>query len=82
MKSLIAYLGNQQFPRLRIGIGRGERQAIDHVLAPFTPEESASLAPILASALDGIELWLGPDPLAAVHHINTSKGPVPIPPPL
>ena len=58
MKSLIHSLGGQDFPRLRIGIGRGEREAIDHVLSPFTPEEFDRLNEIIAAAADGVEQWL------------------------
>ncbi len=39
-KSLIASLGTQEYPRLKIGIGRTAKDAtIDHVLGPFRPDE-------------------------------------------
>lgn len=50
MKSLISHLGTQDFPRLRLGIGKtdGNKDTIAHVLGKFTPEE----APIVQKSLD------------------------------
>jgi PTH1 family peptidyl-tRNA hydrolase len=49
MKSLIAHLGTQNFPRLRIGIGKSDqKEMISHVLGLFAPHERA----IVESALD------------------------------
>jgi len=70
MKSLIERLGGQDFPRLRIGIGRGEREAIDHVLSPFKPDEFELLARIIAAAADGVEQWLTGDFQTAASSVN------------
>lgn len=43
LKSIIQELGTEQFPRLRIGIGRPERGAVGHVLGRFTPDETKRL---------------------------------------
>lgn len=49
MKSLIAHLGTQNFPRLRIGIGKSDqKETISHVLGQFAPQER----PIIESVLD------------------------------
>ncbi|MFM7180137.1 MAG: aminoacyl-tRNA hydrolase [Verrucomicrobiales bacterium] len=52
LKSLIQHLGGQEFPRLRLGVGRPEgiRDASDHVLGKFSPDEQAELAKILDRA--------------------------------
>jgi PTH1 family peptidyl-tRNA hydrolase len=52
LKSLIQHLGGQDFPRLRLGVGRpgDARDASDHVLGKFSPEEQAGLAIILDRA--------------------------------
>lgn len=48
MKSLIAHLGTEKFPRLRIGIGvPGQKSMVGHVLGKFSPEE----APLLQESL-------------------------------
>ncbi|MEM1310777.1 MAG: aminoacyl-tRNA hydrolase [Cyanobacteria bacterium P01_D01_bin.71] len=54
MKSIIAHLGTQEFPRLRIGIGSiqragdRDRAVVAHVLGKFASDE----APIVNQALD------------------------------
>lgn len=59
MESIIAALGSQDFPRLRVGIGRpeGETGAINHVLGSFLPSEQGKLDEAVArisQALDCI----------------------------
>ncbi|PSB34389.1 aminoacyl-tRNA hydrolase [Stenomitos frigidus] len=63
MKSAIAHLGTQAFPRLRIGIGsakdvdrRGD--AIGHVLGRFSPKESEVMAEVLHVVVGAVELSL------------------------
>lgn len=63
MRSLIAHLGTQDFPRLRLGIGNprqagGEKDAIPHVLGKFSPAEDAILAEVLELATGAIETSL------------------------
>jgi PTH1 family peptidyl-tRNA hydrolase len=65
MKHIIQQLGNSDFPRLRLGVGRayGSKQAADYVLKPFSKEEREFLAvyidraaeAALAFITDGIE---------------------------
>lgn len=42
-KSLIHSLRTDEYPRLKIGIGSGEDDAIDHVLGDFTREERVAI---------------------------------------
>jgi peptidyl-tRNA hydrolase, PTH1 family len=60
MKSIIAHLGSQEFPRLRIGIGKsdGDKETISHVLGKFAPEEFKTIDEILYISLKAIELGL------------------------
>lgn len=49
MKSLIAHLGTEKFPRLRVGISApGQKNMVGHVLGKFAPDER----PLLEEALD------------------------------
>ena len=49
MKSLIAHLGTEKFPRLRVGISApGLKKMVGHVLGKFAPDER----PLLEEALD------------------------------
>jgi PTH1 family peptidyl-tRNA hydrolase len=54
MSSIIERLGTQEFPRLRIGIGRppGRMDPADYVLQDFSKEEMKSLSEILDHAAD------------------------------
>jgi PTH1 family peptidyl-tRNA hydrolase len=56
MQSIIEQLGNEGFPRLRIGIGRppGRRTAASYVLDDFSSEETEFLQVILDRAVDAI----------------------------
>jgi peptidyl-tRNA hydrolase, PTH1 family len=60
MKSAIAHLGTDNFPRLRIGIAKSapERDTISHVLGKFSPEETKVISEVLQFAVDAVEIAL------------------------
>lgn len=60
LKSIIADLGTQKFPRLRMGIGPLPEgwQAENFVLGRFRPEERAALGEMIEKAADCVECWL------------------------
>jgi len=60
MKSAIAHLGTQNFPRLRIGIGKSsqDKGTISHVLGKFSAQETESISKILELVVDSVELAL------------------------
>jgi len=60
MSSIIQQLGTQNFPRLRLGVGRsfGSKQAADYVLKPFSREESERLASYLDRATEAVLTYL------------------------
>jgi len=64
MKSAIAHLGTQDFPRLRIGIGAPkpatpeQKDTVSHVLGRFSPDEQKLLEEIMRLAEGAIELSL------------------------
>lgn len=73
LKSLIAAFGDD-FPRLRIGIGRdATSEAIDRVLGAFTPEEEGRLKPIVDACVRGIHFWLDDTPVTAINFVNSYK---------
>jgi len=52
-KSLIQSLGTQDYPRIKIGIGKGTKgETIDHVLSTFTPDEKDVIEPAIRDAAD------------------------------
>jgi len=74
LKSVIAALGSQEFPRLRIGIGRSKGDAIDHVIGAFGKDEEAQLPGIVERAATGIERFLREGIDAAIATINAFGG--------
>lgn len=70
LKSLIEVFG-PDFPRLRVGIGRGHAgDAIDRVLSDFSEEEKRELPAIIDRAVEGIEIWLHDGIAAAMNVVN------------
>jgi PTH1 family peptidyl-tRNA hydrolase len=72
MKSIIARVGTENFPRLRIGIGRppGRMDPVDYVLQPFSKADLALMDPAYDRAVDGIERWLRDDIDRVMNVIN------------
>lgn len=63
MKSTIAHLGGQNFPRLRIGIGlprhgEAQKETIGHVLGKFAPDELSLVQKVINLAVETIEYGL------------------------
>ena len=74
MRSIIEALGSEEFPRLRIGIGRprhGDPQ--DYVLSDFTPDESILMEGVYERAVNAIELFIAEGIVAAMNKCNTSS---------
>jgi len=59
LKSVVQQLGTTDFPRLRVGIGRGDRRRdlADFVLARFEPAEQAVLEDVVTRAADAAEMF-------------------------
>ena len=59
LKSVIERLGTTDFPRLRLGVGRGDgrRDLADHVLAKFERGEQAELEALITRAADAAEMF-------------------------
>ncbi len=57
IKSIIAELGSQEFPRVKIGVGakaHPEQDLADHVLSTFSAQEEKALAISLQNAADAV----------------------------
>ena len=73
--SIIARLGTQEFPRIRVGIGRPQEtagyEAIGHVLGEFSAAERPILNETLDRACDAIDCVLANRMGAAMNLYNT-----------
>ena len=72
LKSIIGSLGTEGFPRLRIGVGRGDmrRDLADHVLARFDAEERPVIDDAVARAADATELFIAEGSSGAMNRYN------------
>ena len=59
LKSVIERLGTTEFPRLRLGVGRGDtrRDLADHVLSKFEADERSALEEFITRAADAAEMF-------------------------
>jgi len=75
LKSIIGSLGTDAFPRLRIGVGRGEtrRDLADHVLAKFDADERSVIDDAIARASDACEAFIDDGVAVAMNKFNGKK---------
>lgn len=74
MQSIIERLGSQDFPRLRLGIGRppGRMDAANYVLQEFHPGEKELLSTTLDRAVDAILTFVSEDLVTAMNRYNAA----------
>lgn len=71
LKSIVQHCGGPGFARLRVGIGRPERGAVEsHVLSDFSSEEGAALEDVLNDATRAVEAVLAEGLSAAMNAVN------------
>ncbi len=70
LKSIIEEMRNEQFSRLRVGIGEPGDNAIDHVLSQFNRSEKARMNELLDAAADAVEAWAREGTNKAANHFN------------
>ena len=60
LRSIAEALGSIEYPRLRVGVGRGDarRDLADHVTAEFEPDERPGIVVAIARAADAVETWI------------------------
>lgn len=76
MRSIIEHLGGQDFPRLRIGVGRppGRMDPAAYVLQDFSADEEPLRGEALERAVMAIETWLREGIEAAMEQYNRRPG--------
>ncbi len=74
MESIIAHLGSEDFPRIRVGINPGqdteELKTPDYVLSDFTSEEKVIVAEMHAKVADAIYCILAEGIATAMNKFN------------
>jgi PTH1 family peptidyl-tRNA hydrolase len=79
LRSIVAEMGTQKIPRLRVGIGEPgqSRDARDHVLSRFSEQERRELDMILDAAADAVEDWATVGAARAANRWNAWSLPTP-----
>ena len=71
LKSIRDSLGTDQFPRLRIGVGGGERKHLSpHVLGRFTADEEKIIEAAIEKAVEAVEVFVAEGSSAAMNKYN------------
>jgi PTH1 family peptidyl-tRNA hydrolase len=72
LKSVIASLGSDAFPRLRIGVGRGDtrRDLADHVLGKIEAAHRPTIEEAVRRAADAAEMFITDGILAVMNTFN------------
>jgi PTH1 family peptidyl-tRNA hydrolase len=73
MRSIIAHLRTQDFPRIRVGIGHPSHernQVISHVLTSFSADESPTIAKTVERVVEAVDYLLTEDITAAMNQFN------------
>lgn len=74
MRSIIAALGRDDFPRLRVGVRGGEYEHLrDYVLDEFSPEELPLVDRSIARAVDALVLFCRGDLRRAMNEFNRDE---------
>ncbi|HEX8917695.1 MAG TPA: aminoacyl-tRNA hydrolase [Chloroflexota bacterium] len=70
LDSIIRELGSNQFPRLRVGVGRPRHSAVSHVLSRFEPDEVEKLPSVIAVCSEAVLTALTDGLDAAMNRYN------------
>ena len=75
MKSILYHVGDENFPRLRIGIGRPLPgwTVVKHVLAPFSEEDAPKIREAIAYLLPALECVVTDSVDLAMNRYNPKK---------
>lgn len=75
LKSVIQHLGTQAFPRMRVGVGRGDdrRDLSDHVLGRFEAGERDIVSAAVLRAADATEMFLSDGIERAMSAFNAAE---------
>ena len=79
LKNIIAHLGTEAFPRIRIGVGEKTEgwDLADYVLARFSGEDEATMRKAIKNAVGAVETWISYDIGKAMNLYNINPNPKP-----
>ena len=76
IKNIIAHLGTQEFPRIKVGVGDKPKKMdlADYVLSRFSKEDSAVMEDAFREAAGAVEMMIIQGADAAMNQFNGHKG--------
>lgn len=72
MKSIIYQLNSDQFPRVRFGVGKAERNMVNHVLGHFSAEDGAAVSAAIREVEAIVTTIIREGVAAAMNRFNGS----------
>ena len=74
LKNIIAHLGTEEFPRIRVGVGEKTEgwDLADYVLARFDKDSEPVIREALANVVGAVETWISDGIDAAMNRFNVS----------
>ncbi len=75
LRSIAQHLGTIEYPRLRVGVGRGDtrRDLADHVLARFDADEAGPVADVVVKASEAVDLWITDGLVKMMNSFNRAE---------
>jgi peptidyl-tRNA hydrolase, PTH1 family len=75
MKSVIQHLGTEEFPRIRVGIGRPPQSqtVVDHVLSSFSRDDLTLVQDAVQRAVEAVDYALANGFSMAMNRYNASR---------
>ena len=73
IKNIIANLGTDIFPRVKIGVGQPEGELVSHVLGKFSKEDSEKLKEVFKVSMDAVENVISSGITEAMNRFNSFK---------
>ncbi len=73
LRSIIQYIGVEDFPRIRVGVGKAPQgeDLVEHVLGGFTHDERRIILEVVDLVSDAVETILSQDIEAAMNTFNS-----------
>lgn len=75
IKNIIAHLGTQEFPRVKVGVGEKPKgmDLADYVLSRFSKEEQDTMEEAFHEAANAVTMMVKQDIDSAMNHFNMKK---------
>ena len=79
LKNIIAHLGTEAFPRIRVGVGEKTEgwDLADYVLARFSKDDEPVMREAIKNAVGAVETWISDDIGTAMNRFNINPNPKP-----